>query len=399
MGKRGSCSTCLARYLEYDTPQMLHTNSKLVGVLFRSLQLVIIAFIFAYYIVYSRGYQDESNAIVSVVRLTPRPAENTESPSWSYPISLTFGQDERTFIPTYAVKLQQTRSTCIEDREIEGALCDPYNNRCKANKTLPNGNGIMTGRCISSIGTAISMSRDQRKLYYGCEINGWCTMNKTIDIVADKLNLKDMVLVVQSDVYFPKFSNERMVNNYEDTITECLKNKYLYSENQPKCPTFKLGDLLMNRTLVKGIQYKDIIETGAVVMIRILWDCNFDVNHPDDCSIKYDFRRMDSHVELLDKTPEMKFSMDFGHYGREIIFINGIRFVAKAEGTARKFNIFTFLTRTGASFGLFAIAAVACEMLLLCSCCAREKQVKDFKYINLKAQLSTRKDSQINHIV
>ena len=58
-------------FFEYDTPKIVHINSKRVGVLSRLVQACIIAYVIGFVIVYKKGYQkfdDVKSAVTSKVK-------------------------------------------------------------------------------------------------------------------------------------------------------------------------------------------------------------------------------------------------------------------------------------------------------------------------------------------
>ena len=53
-------------FFEYDTPKIVHIQSKRIGVLSRLVQTLILAYVIGYVLVYSKGYQDVDEAVSSV---------------------------------------------------------------------------------------------------------------------------------------------------------------------------------------------------------------------------------------------------------------------------------------------------------------------------------------------
>ena len=64
------CSTWVqhgtAAFFEYDTPKIVHIRSKKIGILSRTVQAGVIAYIVGYVLVYNKGYQELDKAVSAV---------------------------------------------------------------------------------------------------------------------------------------------------------------------------------------------------------------------------------------------------------------------------------------------------------------------------------------------
>ena len=62
-------------------------------------------------------------------------------------------------------------SSCLQDPEVQGALCNSTFSECNKGQSLTIGNGPMTGRCVPSAA--------KPKLSV-CEIAAWCPVEMDI---------------------------------------------------------------------------------------------------------------------------------------------------------------------------------------------------------------------------
>ena len=70
MADKGGCALILQRgvgaLFEYKTPKIVHIKSKKIGMMSRSVQALVIAYVVGYVLVYRKGYQ-EADQVVSAV--------------------------------------------------------------------------------------------------------------------------------------------------------------------------------------------------------------------------------------------------------------------------------------------------------------------------------------------
>jgi len=215
-------------------------------------------------------------------------------------------------------------------------------------------------------------------------------MNKPL---MQMLDVEKMSVIIENDIYFPEFPTHGKLNNYAGSTAACWTNGLYYSAFHTLCPLFKLQTIAEEASKEPGtapFTLEQLAETGGVLSVRIMWDCNFDVRDPDkQCKIKYKFRRLDQREDLASKNVDMTYSQVQGGL-RMLINLYGIHLIVSVEGVGRQFDLFTFLTRLGASAGLFALAAVFCEFLLMFACCPSERQTRSMKYITPGSKILTK---------
>ncbi|KFM80377.1 P2X purinoceptor 4, partial [Stegodyphus mimosarum] len=177
-----SCHKIVQVLFAYQTPKIVQIKSILVGVISRLIQLIIIGYIIGYVLVYKRGYQEfsdvESSVTTKVKGVTfTNFSDDSFNPEVLHPewyrrvwdvadFVVPPSENGATFVATnIIITANQTQGTCAEDPSIDEAHCDPDNNTCIAGKSLPGGNGVMTGRCIKVNNESGEST---------CEIAAWC---------------------------------------------------------------------------------------------------------------------------------------------------------------------------------------------------------------------------------
>ena len=147
-----------------------------------------------------------------------------------------------------------------------------------------------------------------------------------------------------------------------------------------------------------------ILKKGAVIEIKIIWDCNYDLLQ-DNCKPTYTFERFDFsskesktvsgfnfrylknlHTNLV--TSFYLFSISFLSYADRIYVNNtvkrtlykvyGIRFVINIMGRAGKFNLVQLLLTFGACLGLLGTASLIADCLMLTFCIKKNDEKKSF---------------------
>ncbi|XP_013779732.1 P2X purinoceptor 4-like [Limulus polyphemus] len=361
----------ISEFFEYDTTKIVHIKSKKAGILNRIVQLIIIAYIVCFAVIYKKGYQDFSTLESSVTTKVKGVAYTNFSNDKFNPKIKNFDDYRRVwdvsdyvipssengafFVTTNVVVTpNQTQFHCPEDPSVPGALCDPKNNTCVAGTPLLLGNGVMTGNCVASLVNSTA---------YVCEINAWCPVEQDINPLKNNTALlaatKNFTVLIKNFVEFPKF-NIRRSNILDTTNTTYLSGCHYHSNTDPACPIFVLGDIIAEA----GENYDIMAVKGGVIAIIIEWDCNidFDIRY---CIPIYSFRRLDDPEAKIAKGWNFRYSNYYDDNSRTLYKVYGIKYDVIVHGRAGKFNVVPLMINIGSGLGLLAVASVIGDIIVL----------------------------------
>nr|XP_020031761.1 P2X purinoceptor 1 isoform X2 [Castor canadensis] len=317
-----------AFFFEYDTPRMVLVRNKKVGVIFRLIQLVVLIYVVGWVFVYEKGYQTSSGLISSVsVKLKGLAVTQLQGLGpqvWDVADYVFPAQGDSSFVvmTNFIMTPQQAQGYCAENPE--GGTCKD-DSGCTPGKAERKAQGIRTGKCVPFNDTVQT-----------CEIFGWCPVE-----VDDKVPRRNLVEEVNATY-----------------MKNCLYHKTLH----PLCPVFSLGYLVQE----SGQDFCSLAEKGGVVGITIDWDCDLDW-HVRHCKPIYEFHGLYGEKNL---SPGFNFRfarhfMQNGTNRRHLFKVFGIRFDILVNGKAGKFDIIPTMTTIGSGIGIFGVATVLCDLLLL----------------------------------
>ncbi|XP_023579135.1 P2X purinoceptor 1 isoform X3 [Octodon degus] len=333
-------------FFEYDTPRMVLVRNKKVGVTFRLIQLVVLVYVIGWVFVYEKGYQTSSGLISSVSvklkGLAVTQLQNFGPQVWDVADYVFPAQGDSSFVvmTNFIVTPQQAQDYCAEvmDNWVRiqsggdwGKVIHPEGGTCKDNSSCIPGKaerkaqGIRTGKCVAFNDTVQT-----------CEIFGWCPVE-----VDDKIPRRNLV--------------EEVNASYMKT---CLYHKTLH----PLCPVFNLGYVVQQ----SGQDFRRLAEKGGVVGITIDWNCDLDW-HVRHCKPIYEFHGLYGEKNLSQGF-NFRFARHFVENGtnhRHLFKVFGIRFDILVDGKAGKFDIIPTMTTIGSGIGIFGVATVLCDLLLL----------------------------------
>uniref|UniRef100_A0A8D0ULZ5 P2X purinoceptor n=1 Tax=Sus scrofa TaxID=9823 RepID=A0A8D0ULZ5_PIG len=347
-----------AFFFEYDTPRMVLVRNKKVGVVFRLIQLVVLVYVVGWVFVYEKGYQT-SSGLISSVSVKLKGLAVTKLPSlgpqvWDVADYVFPAQGDSSFVvmTNFIATPRQAQGHCAENPE--GGTCTG-DSGCTPGKAERKAQGIRTGRCVAFNDTVQT-----------CEIFGWCPVE-----VDDNIPRRN--LVEEVDAAYMK---------------TCLYHKTLH----PLCPVFNLGYVVQE----SGQNFSTLAEKGGVVGITIDWNCDLDW-HVRHCKPVYEFHGLYEEKKLSPGF-NFRFARHFVENGtnhRHLFKVFGIRFDILVAGKsdlltsaprrdllrpslltvtpslpgpccqAGKFDIIPTMTTIGSGIGIFGVATVLCDLLLL----------------------------------
>ncbi|XP_006899854.1 PREDICTED: P2X purinoceptor 1 [Elephantulus edwardii] len=344
-----------AFFFEYDTPRMVLVRNKKVGIIFRLIQLVVLVYVVGWVFVYEKGYQTSSGLISSVsvklkgLAVTKLPGGGHQV--WDVADYVFPSQGDNSFVvmTNFIRTPQQAQGFCAENPE--GGTCRD-DSGCTPGKAERKAQGIRTGKCVSFNTTV-----------HTCEIFGWCPVEVDDDIPRPALlrEAENFTLFIKNSISFPRFKVNRR-NLVEEVNARYMKTCLYHKITHPLCPVFRLGYVVQQ----SGQNFNSLAEKGGVVGITIDWDCDLDW-HVRHCKPIYEFHGL--HEE---KTLSQGFNFRFARYfvengtsRRNLFKVFGIRFDILVNGKAGKFDIIPTMTTIGSGIGIFGVATVLCDLLLL----------------------------------
>ncbi|XP_074527846.1 P2X purinoceptor 1 isoform X2 [Halichoeres trimaculatus] len=362
-------------FFEYETPRQVLVRNRRVGVVCRLIQLGVLAYIIGWVFIYEKGYQSTDIAVSSVftkMKGVGYTNEKGKERVWDVADYVFPPQGESSFVvmTNYIITEGQHMSKCPEL---------PGKHNCSSYKDCEGGSfkRQMTGVCVNSTKT--------------CEVLAWCPVedDHTIPDPPLLMSAENYTLFIKNSVTFPLFGVTR--SNLVEGIDAAYISKCLHDpEKAPLCPIFKLGDIVK----LSGFNFETIAKVGGAIGIVVDWTCNFDVD-VSHCKPKYTFHGLYGNPTETDKArASVGYNFRFAkHYmedklqKRTLLKVFGIRFDIIVQSLARKFNIIPTLTAIGSGVGIFGVATVVCDLVLLYLLPKREfyKNMK-FKYTDTHIQ-------------
>ncbi|XP_042165222.1 P2X purinoceptor 1 isoform X4 [Oncorhynchus tshawytscha] len=321
-------------FFEYETPRQVLVRSRRVGVVCRLIQLGVLAYIIGWVFIYEKGYQSSDTAVGSVL---------TKMKGVGY--TNVTGEERIWDVADYVFPVQppNSKNRCSSDADCEG-------------RSERTGDGHMTGKCLVNT----------TKM---CEVLAWCPVedDSSIPDPALLMSAENFTLFIKNTINFPAYGVMRC------NLVEGIDNQYIKSclydpKTAPLCPIFRLGDLVQ----MSGFNFAAIAKVGGAIGIIIDWTCNLD-HDQSDCKPIYSFHGLYGNPDEAD-TARASVGYNFRyakHYmedkqeKRTLLKVFGIRFDIIVRSVARKFDIIPTLTAIGSGVGIFGVATVVCDLILL----------------------------------
>nr|XP_049597606.1 P2X purinoceptor 1 isoform X4 [Syngnathus scovelli] len=362
-------------FFTYETPRQVVVRNKKVGVVCRLIQVGVFAYIIGWVFIYEKGYQSTDTAVSSVFTKMKGVGYTNVSgveKLWDVAEYVFPPQGDSSFVvmTNYIITEGQKMGTCPE---LPGKHNCSSNADCKKESFKRR----MTGVCDNTTKT--------------CEVLAWCPVENDHNIPDPPLlmSAENFTLFIKNTVTFPIFGVTRsnLVEGIDATyISKCLYHK----TDSPLCPILRLGDIVKE----SGFQFQDIAKVGAAIGIVIDWTCNFDVD-VKHCRPVYSFHGLYGNPKEKDKTRASvgynfryaKHYMEGKEQTRTLLKVFGIRLDIIVQSLGRKFDIIPTLTAIGSGVGIFGVATIVCDLVLLYLLPKREfyKNMK-FKYTDTHEQ-------------
>ncbi|XP_053312785.1 P2X purinoceptor 5 [Spea bombifrons] len=347
---------------DYKTEKYVIAKNKKIGILFRFLQLSILAYLVGWVFLVKKGYQDTDTSIQSSVITKVKGVAFTNTSElgerlWDVVDYVIPPQGENIFfvVTNLIVTPNQKQGTCAESFGIPDAVC-AKNSDCPQGEPVKAGNGVKTGRCLRT--GAVNTTGI-------CEIFAWCPLEKKKKPKNPLLEkAENFTVYIKNSIRFPKFNFSK--TNILDTNDVSFLKSCRYSKDNHYCPIFHLGKIVS----WAGNDFHNMALEGGVIGIQIEWDCDLDKD-ASECHPHYDFTRLDS--KLSGKSVSSGYNFRFAKYYRDangtdyrtMIKAYGIRFDIMVNGKAGKFNIIPTIINIGSGLALMGVGAFFCDLVLL----------------------------------
>ncbi|KAL7834907.1 hypothetical protein SRHO_G00291540 [Serrasalmus rhombeus] len=345
-------------FFEYETPRQVLVRNRRVGVVCRLIQLGVLAYIIGWVFIYEKGYQTVDIAIGSIftkmkgVAYTEISGEERvwDVSDYVYPDQ---GGESFVIMTNFIITDGQTQSMCPELPDGKNTCNSDAD--CTKGQFKRTGNGHMTGKCVNTTNT--------------CEIMSWCPIEDDRKIPNPPLLsvAENFTLFIKNSITFPSFGVVR--SNLVEGVDQRYIKKCLYDPDEHQlCPIFRLGDIVR----LSGFNFSQMAGVGGAIGILIEWECNLDLSL-QRCIPKYGFHGLYGNAKEGESSQASvgynfrtaKYYMEDKVEKRTLMKIFGIRIDIVVHGLARKFDIIPTLTAIGSGVGIFGVATVVCDLVLL----------------------------------
>ncbi|XP_030621123.1 P2X purinoceptor 4b [Chanos chanos] len=354
------CDSCFHCFFDYETPVTLVISSKRVGLLFRFIQLLIVAYVAVYVCWYQRGYQDSDSVISSVTTKVKGTAVTNTSVLgvhvWDVAEYVIPPQGESSFfiLTNVIVTPGQTQSTCPETPS-PATICHS-NSDCTVGHMDVRGNGVQTGLCANYSDTVKT-----------CEVRTWCPLENDSEIPKPAMmkSAEQFTVLIKNNIIYPKFNFSKR-NILPHVNSSYLKRCIFHRTTDPHCPIFCLGDVVEEA----GEDFDAMAIQGGVMGILIDWSCDLDMAE-SLCVPKYSFQRLDSKNPSNNVAPGYNFRFakyfkdDENGETRTLIKAYGIRFDVIVFGKAGRFSIVQTIVNLGATLAFLSLVNAVCDWVML----------------------------------
>ncbi|XP_054921525.1 P2X purinoceptor 4-like isoform X3 [Dermacentor andersoni] len=247
---------------------------------------------------------------------------------------------------------------------------------------------IMTGRCVR----AAHPDEDQ----YVCEIRGWCPVERHVLPLKNGAGLlagvRNFTIFIKNYVQFPLFKVRR--RNIPDRVNASYLRSCLHETSKSSlCPIFRIGDMVEQA----GADFDTMARKGGVIQIMITWDCDLDYD-PKHCLPDYSFLRLDDPDARVAQGFNFRYAKYYSETSRSLVKAYGINFVVLVRGEAGRTSIIPIAVTLGSGLGLLAVATVLCDFVAV-HFDKRKKlyKAKKFKFVSKRDSCNV-SDLPVSHL-
>ncbi|XP_063313501.1 P2X purinoceptor 1 isoform X1 [Pelobates fuscus] len=352
-------------FFEYDTPRMVLVRDKKVGLTFRLIQFGVLCYIVGWVFLYEKGYQNVDGIISSVsIKMKGLAITNLEhvgTEIWDAADYVFPPQGDSSFVvmTNFIITREQQMGYCNERPEVATCKSDDdckiqssRQSQGESNDPPLSDSGVMTGNCTAFNATIKT-----------CQVYAWCPVEDDTYVPKPPLlvEAENFTLFIKNSISFPNHHVSRQ--NLVESVTSSYLQTCIYDKDKdPLCPVFRLGYVVAQT----GQKFSDIAYKGGTVVIVIDWHC--DLDWPARfCKPSYHFhgRHDENPASRGFNFRHARYFKEDGKNKRTLFKVFGIRFDVLVNGEGGKFDIIPTMTTIGSGIGIFGVATVVCDLMLL----------------------------------
>ncbi|XP_023125687.1 P2X purinoceptor 2 [Amphiprion ocellaris] len=358
MGLREFILEYFQGFWDYETPKVMVVKNTTLGVIYRSVQFLVITYFIWYVFISQKAYQEsETRPESSVYTLMKGSAVHgddiLDTVEYARPSE---GGDVISTILRREFTYNQMQGTCAEYFKVPNANCTKDSD-CVEGEVDFNGHGRRTGRCVQYYNYTFKT----------CEIQTWCPIEEHAVVREPPLvEAVNFTVFIRNSIHFPKFKVLR--GNVKDASNKREMQKFLqkcsyHEEKEPYCPNFRLSYIAEQARE----NFTELCRTGGVIGVFINWNCNLDLD-PSHCKPKYSFRRLDLRKDLANSGYYYRFAKYYNKDGvesRTLIKAYGMRLDIIVHGHAGKFSPIPTIISTVTAMTSVGICTIICDWIML----------------------------------
>ncbi|CAF1043378.1 unnamed protein product [Rotaria magnacalcarata] len=351
---------------EYETSKTVLIHSVKYAGLLRLIQIIILIYSVIYLLIYEKGYQKQSTAIISSVTLKVKGIGHVRTPENKSSIMdvadyiIPASENNAIFVMTTFIETDQRRSRCAESAQLKQAKCRNSSD-CITKSFIANMNGHWTGRCLFT-SKPTAMIGTENSTTGLCEYEGWCPPEDDAVSPTFIRGVLDFRIFIKNFIEFPVFGVKH--KNMADDLKPCV----FHPKDDKHCPIFTL-DYIVNQAENDSNERDLMLQYGGVISIKLDWDCNLDRNIKI-CKPAYSFARLD--VPYREKPFSVGFNFRYASTWkherdqfRTLTKAYGLRFIIATSGKAGKFDFIRLSLNIGSLVGIFGLATFFCDIIIL----------------------------------
>ncbi|KAL4636113.1 P2X purinoceptor 2 [Arapaima gigas] len=353
MGFRDFFKTFFLGFWDYETPKVMVVKNRTLGIIYRSIHLLVTTYFIWYVFISQKAYQDSETRPESSVYTKMRGTAllgDTVQDMVEY-VRPSEGGDVISTILRKELTYNQRQGVCAEHFSVPSANCTSDLD-CTEGEVNFDGQGQRTGRCVPYYNYTFKT----------CEIRTWCPIEEFAAIREPPLKEAiNFTVYIKNTIHFPTFKVLRgnIKPNRGRYLNRCTYNE----ETDPYCPNFRLGYIAEQARE----NFTELCETGGVIGVFINWNCDFDMD-PSNCVPTYAFRRLDVRKNLPSSGYNYRFAKYYSRNGKEfrtLIKAFGIRLDVIVHGHAGKFSIIPTIINMVTALTSVGICSLICDWILL----------------------------------
>ncbi|XP_074212658.1 P2X purinoceptor 2 isoform X5 [Camelus bactrianus] len=349
---------CWSAFWDYETPKVIVVKNRRLGVMYRSVQLLILL----YFVWWVRVHRAEE---LPGQRDGPRELRHHQGQRHHLVRAQSVGRGGGGSVFSIITRIEvtpfQSLGTCAESMRVNSATCDSDED-CVAGQLDMLGNASFSVRwppiSPSSSRTASTTpnSSSPSKSHWatatrdglGWELPPWNVLSGGARLLPS-LHLMPLGLVLRGNI-------EHRKDGY-------LKHCTFHEVSDLYCPIFKLGYIVEQA----GENFTELAHTGGVIGVIINWDCDLDLS-ASKCNPKYSFRRLDPKHVPASSGYNFRFAKYYkinGSTTRTLIKAYGIRIDIIVHGQAGKFSLIPTIINLATALTSIGVGSFLCDWILL----------------------------------